>query len=150
MSFRRIDPSEFKKPAPPVPWIIEGLVAQGALTLLAGVGGLGKSSLAHGLASASSRGDHDYAGFRIRRQLPMVYVDAENGEHEMHRRAHGFDIYEHYYMFDGDLADSGASLHESVKTGPAFIVLDSFRALFPHGSDPKDKYQSGNKSKGSL
>lgn len=136
----RIDAQEFKEPPPPVPWIIEGFVAQGALTLLAGVGGLGKSSLALALAAASAKGESYCAGFRVAQELPMMYVDAENGIYEMHRRAHQFGIFDGFYEFEGNLEEHEPSLsiHAS-EAGPAFIVLDSCRKLYPDMDEDNSK-----------
>src|SRR6266487_2509234 len=117
MGLAKIAPEEFRVPPPPVPWIVKGLIAQGALTVLAGAGGLGKSSLALGLAAASARGDRSYAGFSIESRLPMVYVDAENGADEMHRRAHTFGIYTGFYLFEGSLPDHLVALSEQMGTG---------------------------------
>lgn len=42
-----------------VQWVVRGLIPLRTLTLLAGVGGLGKSTWAAGVAAAESRGDYD-------------------------------------------------------------------------------------------
>ncbi len=138
MSLTRIAAKAFKSPPPDVPWIVRGLVAQGALTLMAGVGGLGKSSLALGLCAAVARGDKYYAGFALDRKLPMVYVDAENGVGEMHRRAHGFGIFQHFYEFEGNLAEHLLDLGKEMRP-EAFVVLDSFRALYPYCEEDQSK-----------
>jgi RecA-family ATPase len=138
---REVDPNSFAKPAPEIPWIIKGLVAQGALTLMAGVGGLGKSSLALALAAACVQGQTAYAGFEIRKSLRMMYVDAENGFEEMHRRAHYFRCYSGFYEFDGNLEEHLPSLAHHAGNGedPAFIILDSFRALYPGVEEDNSK-----------
>lgn len=138
---REVDPNSFAKPAPEIPWIIKGLVAQGALTVLAGVGGLGKSSLALALAAACSKGATSYAGFQIPQSVRMMYVDAENGFDELHRRAHYFRCYSGFYEFDGDMEQHlpGLSHHVGHGDDPAFVILDSFRALYPAVEEDNSK-----------
>jgi RecA-family ATPase len=136
---REVDPLRFRQAAPEIPWIIRGLVAQSALTVMAGVGGLGKSSLALALAAASSKGATTYAGFQIQKNLRMIYVDAENGFDELHRRAHYFSCYAGFYEFDGDMEDHLDELSGLVGDDPAFIVLDSFRALYPNVEEDNSK-----------
>jgi hypothetical protein len=141
MTFVPISASDFRREPPQVPWIVKGLVAQGALTVLAGVGGLGKSSLALALAAAVCRGDSVYAGFQIPTDLRrMMYVDAENGVHEMHRRAHCFDIFDGFYEFAGNLEDETRLLGiYAAEMGPGLIVLDSCRALYPGMDEDNSK-----------
>jgi len=138
---REVDPHSFAKPAPEIPWVVKGLVAQGALTVMAGVGGLGKSSLALALAAASAQGKTTYAGFEIRKAMRMMYVDAENGFEEMHRRAHYFRQYTGFFEFDGDMEQHlpGLGHHAGHGNDPAFIVLDSFRALYPNVEEDNSK-----------
>jgi KaiC/GvpD/RAD55 family RecA-like ATPase len=75
---------------PPVPWIVEGLVARGMVTMIHGAPGLGKSMLALALASAVVRGvpfmNNPTSKGRV------LYIDAENGEGEAHRRIRGLGI----------------------------------------------------------
>jgi len=138
---REISATEFASPPPPIPWIVKGLVAQGALTVMAGVGGLGKSSLALALAAAVHRGEKYYAGFTLEKSCRMIYVDAENGLQELHRRAHYFKIYSGFYEFDGDMEDHlpGLAHHAGIGNDPAFLVLDSFRALYPSVEEDNSK-----------
>jgi predicted ATP-dependent serine protease len=68
----------------------------------------------------------------------MVYVDAENGNEEMHRRAHAFGIYEGFYHFDGNMAESLVELRKELRK-PSLVVLDSFRALYPYCEEDQSK-----------
>lgn len=132
MSFNRLDPDELHREPPPVDWLVKNFIACGHLTLMAGEGGLGKSSLALALAAAIAHGDKYYAGFPLPRQAPIAYVDGENSRGEIHRRAKAFGIYEDLYQFDGDMMDSLAQLTEvASRAESGIVVLDSFRSLFP-------------------
>lgn len=124
----------------PVPWIAEPLLARGAVTMLAGREGQGKSMLALALAAAIGHGAR-IAGIRCRSGRALV-VDAENGEREAHRRvrglgvkpgalvyaeADGFNLRTHLPQLAGLLTE-----HR-----PCVLVLDSFRSLAP-GLDEND------------
>jgi hypothetical protein len=62
---------------PPVPWIVEGLIVAGALTVLAGQPGEGKSLLSEVLAVGVATG-RDQARMECHRGRALI-VDAENG-----------------------------------------------------------------------
>ncbi len=124
----------------PVPWIAEPVLARGAVTMLAGREGQGKSMLALALAAAIGHGA-TIAGIRCQPGRVLV-VDAENGEREAHRRvrglgvkpgalvyveADGFNLRTHLDQLDALLAE-----HR-----PGVLVLDSFRSLAP-GLDEND------------
>lgn len=125
-------------PPPPVPYVVEPLAVKGTLTMLAGTHGTGKSMLALALATATGHGAQ-LAGMDCK-QGTALYVDAENGEHEAHRRLHGFGADADrlvYVEADGfhlgrDLAD----LDELLKRyAPTLLVLDSLRSLWPGGDE---------------
>ena len=124
----------------PVPWIAKPVLARGAVTMLAGREGQGKSMLALALAAAIGHGS-TIAGIECSRGRVLV-VDAENGEREAHRRvrglgvrpgalvyaeADGFNLRAHLAQLDALLAE-----HR-----PDVLVLDSFRSLAP-GLDEND------------
>lgn len=119
---------------PPVPWVVEGFVAQGALTALVAKYGEGKSLLSAALAAGVALGARE-AGFACR-QGRVVIVDAENGEHEIHRRVRalglpggGIKVAEAEQDFDlrHDLELLERVLDEH---RPHLLVLDSFRSLW--------------------
>ena len=124
----------------PVPWIAEPLLARGAVTMLAGREGQGKSMLALALAAAVGHGS-TVAGIECQPGRVLV-VDAENGEREAHRRVRGLGVKRGALVYaeaDGfnlrsDLAQLDALLAEH---GPDVLVLDSFRSLAP-GLDEND------------
>lgn len=125
---------------PPVPWMVEGFAAKGAVTMLVGEPGQGKSYLALALAAGVCKGE-DAAGFTVPNGIRDVAVfDAENGQNEMHRRlaslgypdglkigitVSGFDLERQLW----ELEEAGSEL------GTDLIVLDSFRTLWPGGDE---------------
>jgi KaiC/GvpD/RAD55 family RecA-like ATPase len=131
-------------PPPPVPWLAPPILARGALTALYAPGGDGKSLLSMALAAAIAHGG-DLAGIECKPGI-AVYLDAENGEHEIHRRVHtlglpasgvrvadasGLDL-------RGDIAEVEAVVGD---TSPDLLVLDSLRSLTP-GMDENDTAQT--------
>ena len=120
---------------PPVPWVIEGLVVRGALTVLNGREGEGKSLLAMALATGVALGENQ-AGMNCRAGRVMI-LDTENGAYETHRRVHALGLpgtVEMYEPVDGqrfdlrtDLADLDRLLAEHK---PDLLILDSFRTLW--------------------
>src|SRR5690348_10819927 len=80
------------EPPPPIPWVVERVVALGALTLLAGVAGQGKSLVSMALAIASTRPRPTaVAGMNVEPGRVLI-VDAENGKAEIHRRVHALGL----------------------------------------------------------
>ena len=122
---------------PPVPWIVDGLAVRGALTLLTGREGEGKSLLTLALATGIADGS-EVAGFDCKPGTALI-VDGENGEHEIWRRVHclglpptgvvpveadGFDLRRLVEL------EALLAVHR-----PALLVLDSFRSLWPGGDE---------------
>lgn len=128
-----------KETPPPIPWRIKPLAVDGALTLLPGREGQGKSLLSQALAGAVVRGE-TLAGFECKKGRVMI-VDAENGEREIHRRVHGLDLPEtivpvladgFHLLDDLDLLDQLLVTHR-----PNLLILDSFKSLWL-GGDERD------------
>ena len=71
--------------APAVEWLVEGVLARGAVTLLAGAPGAGKSLLAQSFAAAAVNGSGGVAGITVEPARVML-IDAENGEGLIQRR----------------------------------------------------------------
>jgi hypothetical protein len=124
---------------PPIEWRIDGLAVDGALTMLAGREGEGKSLLALALAVAVTRGG-EVAGFACRAGRALA-VDVENGEHEAHRRVHTLrpDAEKlDYCLGPLNLSTELDLLAELLdRIAPDLLVLDSFRPLIP-GVDEND------------
>jgi predicted ATP-dependent serine protease len=122
-------------PPPKVEWQCAGLVVRGAVTMLAGREGLGKSLLGYALASATTTGS-SVAGIECR-EGSALYVDAENGAQEIHRRVQGFgpgnpDRLTIAEAVGFHLEDDSAHLAALVETHrPDLLVLDSFSSVWP-------------------
>lgn len=129
---------------PPVPWLAPPLLPRAALTALYAPGGDGKSLLSMALAAALAHGG-ELAGVECE-TATSVYLDAENGEWEIHRRVHtlglpvsgvqvadagGLDL-------RGDMAAVEAVLRDKT---PDLLILDSLRSMTP-GMDENDTRQT--------
>jgi hypothetical protein len=130
-------------PPPRLEWVAAGLVVRGGVTMLSGSPGVGKSMLALMLGVSIVNGERflDDATARGR----VLYVDAENGRAEAHRRIHGLglradaadrlryltvnDQTEDGGRFDLS-ADIGELIGEATEHGADYIVLDSLRSLW--------------------
>lgn len=135
---RRLDVARMLTTEPaPVDWLVEGVAARGALTLLAGREKEGKSMVALAVGACVLSGGGSVAGLTCRPGRVLI-VDAENGESEAHRRvrALGLDArhvenieYVEPRGFDlrGDLRELGRLLERS---RPDLCILDSFRTLW--------------------
>lgn len=77
----------------PVNWIVEGFAARGAVTMLAGRYGQGKSLLAQSLAIGVAEGvpGHHVAGFTVHAGRSLI-LDAENGPALIHARLKGLGL----------------------------------------------------------
>ena len=133
---------------PPVPWVMEPILARGCVTMLAGREGRGKSMFALATAAGVGRGTKllDVAGMPVGLSGHVFYVDAENGEHEAHRRIHGLSIEPGsltYVEANGfDLKRHLVLLDDLVRQcEPKLLVLDSLRSLAP-GLDENDSMQA--------
>lgn len=139
---RRYDLQRMVTTEPPkVPWVIRPLAALGEVTVLYGAPGLGKSLLCLALADAVSRGVSDAGGLRCNRAKP-IYIDAENGEWETHRRVQLLSVdAERLAIYDAvgaDLIRDFEEIEQAVADHSArLVVLDSLRRLLP-GAEEND------------
>ena len=133
----------------PVDWLIDGVVARGTLTLLAGREKEGKSLLAMAFAAKGAAGGGPLAGIRVE-PLRVLLIDAENGDRGLHRRlrlsavranhaarievyeATGHDLRRHMHEVEAVLAASK----------PDLLILDSWRSLW--GGDENDSGEVAN------
>jgi hypothetical protein len=133
-------------PPDPVPFVLEPLLVAGCVTMLAGREGRGKSMLALAIASALGRDEPpDVAGMDVSLGGRALYIDAENGEPEIHRRLHGLDVQSGrlaYAEADGfDLRRELWRVEQLVaRHDPRLLVLDSMRSLAP-GLDENDSQE---------
>ncbi len=119
----------------PVDWIVNGMVARGTLTMLAGREKQGKSLVALAVAATVANGGGRLAEVPAQAGRVLI-VDAENGEREIHRRlkslglrspgrlevfeARGLNLVDHLDELD-DVLD---------RYRPDLVVLDSWRSLW--------------------
>ncbi len=138
---RAYDLARMAKTKPPRPdYVVRGVALKGETGMVWGAPGLGKSLFTQGACAGVGTGG-DVAGFECT-QGTSVYVDAENGQWEIHRRVHSVGLDPAAItIFDGqgvhivdDAADFGALLKA---TKPDLLVLDSLRSLTP-GTDEND------------
>ena len=134
-------------PPPVVPYVVDPLLVRGCTTMLAGREGRGKSMLALGVGAAVGRATQllDVAGMPVGLGGRVLYIDAENGEHEAHRRLHGLNVQAGTLAYmEADSFDLKAHLGELEQlvrqVNPALLILDSLRSLAP-GLDENDSMQ---------
>jgi hypothetical protein len=129
---------------PPVSWLARGVLPRAALTVIYAPGGDGKSLLSMALAAAIAHGG-ELAGIECERGV-TVYLDAENGEWEIHRRVHTLGL----PPYGVRVADaSGLDLRRDMpevaaivnEMRPDLLILDSFRSLTP-GMEENDTAQT--------
>ena len=126
-----------RTPPPPVRWVLAPLAARGHLNLLAGREKTGKSLLAFAVAVAAAHGCRELAGLPVTGGR-TVLVDAENGQVETHRRAHGMAVREeaapNLILCEArgfSLALHMGELRELVIVHkPDLLILDSFSAMW--------------------
>ena len=125
---------------PAVPWMVDGLAVRGDVTILTGDPGAGKSLLALTLSGAVARGE-SIAGLACT-EGSVVYLDAENGGREIHRRLHSLRVpLTGVTVIEADgvnlREDSDLEQLEAVIAtfGPTMLVLDSLTALWPGANE---------------
>jgi KaiC/GvpD/RAD55 family RecA-like ATPase len=129
-----------RREPPPVPWLAPPVLPRGALTAVYAPGGDGKSLLMLALAAAIAHGG-ELAGIECEKGT-AIYLDAENGEHEIHRRVHTLGVPPSGVMVADagrlDLRRDMAELEELVQEmTPDLLVIDSLRAV-SGGMDEND------------
>jgi KaiC/GvpD/RAD55 family RecA-like ATPase len=122
---------------PPVPWVVEPLLARGHLTMLAGAPGVGKSLFALAIAGAVAHEAPSIAGMPVVGG-EVILIDAENGERTLHERAHlvglPADRVRAGIASTFNLRDTAAVSELQRAFGdrpPALLVLDSLVSLAP-------------------
>jgi KaiC/GvpD/RAD55 family RecA-like ATPase len=128
--------SMLKTEPPPVPWLAEPLLVRGAFTVLYGREGEGKSMVSLAVAVSVASGEPG-AGFSPQPGR-VLYIDAENGEREIHRRVRAlglpFAAADRLAIYATEGLDLRSDLGEIeaaiVAERPTLTVLDSFRTLW--------------------
>ena len=144
----RLDTLEMLNTHPPeVPWLVEPVIVQGALSLLYGREGEGKSLVAMAMAIGVASGE-PVAGFTPSAGR-VVVVNAENGEGEIHRRIRALGLpngaAENLVIYTAEGLDLRRHLDELAavieRERPVLVVLDSFRSCW--GGKENDSDETG-------
>jgi RecA-family ATPase len=132
----------------PVPWLCEPLLARGAVTILCGPFGVGKSLFAIAAGSAIAHGAQQLGGMRVR-PGKVIVIDAENGRRVLHQRAHLAQLPRQGMWLgvsrglDVRTTEGRGELRAAVeKSGAALLILDSLVSLAP-GLKENDSDQAG-------
>lgn len=134
----RFQPIDFTLPPPPVNWFMENWIAMGDVTLLVGLGGLGKSWITMALALAAVTGQTSFLDQKIGNHGPCLYVDEENPQDVVYDRLlrMGLDPTQHsaklrYLWNQGIKLDRNpdALIEEAYDFRPAITCLDSLTRL---------------------
>jgi RecA-family ATPase len=123
---------------PPIPWIVPGIIARGAVTLVYGPPGVGKSIVLMELARAITEGQ-ETIGLKCEKSR-ILLLDAENGKGEIHRRIRslGFTQGIHPYEVQGFSIEVNYQEFEDAlwhAEFPEVVILDSLRTLWPEGDE---------------
>lgn len=104
----RLDPFRLMNDPPaPIPWAIEGLLAEQDIAIISGKGGIGKTYILMELAIALSRQRPLFGYFPVARPYKVMYVDCEMASHATSLRFHR--------MLRGEAAD-GSELESDLAT----------------------------------
>lgn len=123
---------------PPIPWIVPGILASQAVTLVYGDPGVGKSITMMAIAKAITEGS-DVMDLPCKKNRVLL-LDAENGQDEIHRRVRAlefnsglwacevtsFSLDVNFDMLEDEL------WHAEF---PGVLILDSLRTLWPEGDE---------------
>lgn len=119
----------------PPEWIIEKILGKGHLGVLTGFSGHGKSWVALALAMSASSGKTFLGKYEIE-QMPVLYIENENGTYELRRRVEYLgngERLENLYFApypSMDLLESTEWLETQIKEkGIQLVILDSFAGL---------------------
>ncbi len=130
----------------PIDWLVEGVVARGTLTMLAGREKEGKSMLCQALAATVAAGGGRVGGLDCRPGRVLI-IDAENGRAVIHRRVRGLGLelghapQLRFVVTRGfDLRHGLAELERVVEAvEPDLLVLDSWRSLWGGKENDSDE-----------
>lgn len=155
---RRIDPWSVRRSRPSPPWIIRGVVPQGALVGLYGAGGSYKSFLALSMGTAIAGtmdgAERTWAGRDLLSPGPVVYVSGEGSAEPRVRAieaARKAQVSDNFAIFDGlnlgDLDDCAVfqeALQEAISShfaghAPALIIFDTLARAAPNVEENSNK-----------
>ena len=126
-----------------VPWLLDGLLPDGGLAVMAGEGGDGKGWFALMAAAAITSGEAFLGEFHAAGAGGVIYVDAERGRRYMASRVKDITLATGrkpavMFLFRPPKLDSQwlAALVE--KHRPALLIVDSLSRLLPPGTKDTD------------
>jgi RecA-family ATPase len=134
-----LDLAELRKTdPPPIPWIVPGVLASKAVSLIYGDPGVGKSLTALALAQAITEGG-EAMGLQCKKDKVLL-LDAENGKDEIHRRVRALGFESGLYPcevtgFSIDVNFVQLEDHLWHAEFPGVLLLDSLRSLWPEGDE---------------
>lgn len=125
---------DFTQPVPPTDWLVEDLIEFGAVTVIAGDSGTGKSFLTQALAKAYAAGEEAFLGRKLTLgRGTVLYVDEENNGALVRQRMRALGLREPHYPNLEYVSEAGVDifnepellLREAVDRELALIVIDS-------------------------
>jgi hypothetical protein len=122
--------SVVSEPVPETPWIWDGILPEGGMSLLAAKPKVGKTTLAIGLSVAISRGEA-FLG-RETQQAPVVYLALEEKKSEIHKRLTAMGVSDEPLSFHFGLAPSkGITEVDALvaETEAGMLVVDTLQKL---------------------
>jgi len=143
--------SDALAPEEPVKWIVDGLIYDKSVTVLYGEGGAKKTYAAMFLAACVASGSNwgDYKTHKTR----VLFIDEENGDSEMHRRAgeclrgalanETADLrYISLAAFHlDDRLDESILTNEIIAQGAGLVIFDSFTEIMTGDENSKQDTQ---------
>lgn len=134
---------DLTKAAPPVKWLVEDLLVQQEVAVLAADGGMGKSWLCQALALAVAGTDNTFLGLPVRQHGRVLYIDEEASADLVLQRlnALGYDPTEHdqleYIWYAGVdlLHEPEKLLEEACDIEPALIIIESLSRVALGGDE---------------
>lgn len=133
----RFRPLDLMRVPPEPNWLVEGLIARGDVSLLNGVGALGKSMVTMALTVGCIEGWDYFLAHKMLGHGNVLYVDEENPEDVVYNRLFRFGLKPEnvgklrYFWNNGIFLDKvgDALLEEALDFEPALIVLDSLTRI---------------------
>lgn len=137
MTASRYSPVDFASPPPPARWLLKDWIAMGDVTIMSGIGGLGKSLVVQALAMALLRGDTECLGVPVQEHGNVLLVDEENPADVVYSRMLRFGLDPTAagglrYLLNQNLRldrDADTLLDEALDFKPVLIGLDSLTRL---------------------
>lgn len=125
-------------------WVVESIIPDGAITLLCGDSGVGKSTFALALAGAVAHGQ-SFLG-RVTKQRGVLYVDRENPDYLVQARVRSLriaeiDCFKVWGMW-ADVQPEGPQSLEIIRFASEkkpLIIFDSLVAFHPAASKTRPK-----------